>query len=510
MDLKKENARKPSDETRDSLKYFFEPESIAIIGVSRKEGSMGWTVFKNMLENRKRGLLQAKIYGVNIKGGELFGEPLYRSISEIQDTIDLIVVLVPAKFVPSVIDEAGRKGVKAAIIISAGFAEVGNYELDRELREKIKKYGIRVIGPNCIGILDNHSGVDTLFLPLKKSVEGKMIESMPRPKTGPVAFISQSGALGGTVLDYMYGQNIGISKFINLGNKIDVDEVELLQYLKDDENTRVIMIYVEGLYGENRGREFYQIAQEVAKEKPIVVLKGGKTKAGSRAVASHTASMAGDAKIYESVFKEAGIIYAKTIWEFTDMTKALMFQPPARGNRIAIITNGGGPGILTADYAESIGLNVIDLPEGLKEKLEEKVKEGIIPDVATFSNPIDLSASASEDAHAVALEEVMKSDHIDGVIFLALHHPPAITERFVEKIVEVSKKYGKPCVVVDVGSVEMARWIRKKFDENGIPSYDTPERAATGLKALVEYGDFLRRAGKLEAYLRKYEADKKD
>lgn len=490
------------------IESFFNPRSIAIIGVSRKEYSMGWTVFKNMLENREKGILKAKVYGVNIKGGELFGQKLYKSILEIPDEIDLAVVLIPAKFVPNAIKEAGEKGVKAAIIVSAGFAEVGNYELDQQLRNVVKEYGIRVIGPNCIGILDNHSGVDTLFLPLRKKVEGKIIESMPRPSLGHVTFLSQSGALGGTVLDYMYGQNIGIAKFINFGNKIDVDEVEMLQYLKDDPFTRVIMIYIEGIYGENRGRELYEVAKEVTKKKPIVVLKGGKTKSGSRAVASHTASIAGNIRIYKTAFKEAGMLYANSIPEFTDMTKALVYQPPAKGNRIVVITNGGGPGILTADYAEFIGLNIIELPKELKKRLEEKVNEGVIPNVATFSNPIDLSASASEEAHAVALEEALKTEEVDGVIFLALHHPPAITETFVDKIVNVMKKYDKPCVVVDVGSVEMAQWVRRKFDENGIPSYDTPERAAVGMKALVEYGEYLQKVGEFENYIEKIKAEK--
>ncbi|MGQ4891731.1 MAG: acetate--CoA ligase family protein [Candidatus Njordarchaeia archaeon] len=493
---------------KEDLRPFFEPKSIAVVGVSRKEGSMGWVIFKNLLQNREKGLLKAEVYGVNIKGGNVFGHTLYRSLTEISGEVEHIIIVVPAKFVPSVLDDAGKIGVKVATIISAGFAEVGNKELDNLLREKIQRYGIRVIGPNCIGILDNYTGVDTLFLPLRKIIEGKELESMPRPKVGHVAFLSQSGALGGTVLDFMYGQNIGISKFVNYGNKMDVDEIDMLLYLKDDPNTRVIMMYIEGIYGKERGKIFYEIAREVSKKKPIVAIKGGKTKAGARAVSSHTASLAGNVKLYETAFKEAGIVYARTLWEFTDMTKALVYQPPARGNKIVIVTNGGGPGILTADYAETIGLDVIKLPEDLVDSLKQYVEEGIIPNVATFSNPIDLSASATEEAHLVAIREALKHKDVDGVILLALHHPPPLGEGLVSKIAEEMRKHKKPSIVLDVGSVELAHWVRKKFDEFGIPSYDTPERAATGFKALVDYGAFLKKEGLLEEYLRKWEPPK--
>ena len=488
----------------EELKPFFNPNNIAIVGVSTKPNSMGWTIFKNMLERKNSGILRAKVFGVNIRGGELFGEKLYRSILEIEEKIDLVIVVVPAKFVPSVLEEAGKKGVRAAIIISAGFAEIGNYELDRQLREIIKKYKIRLIGPNCIGVLDNYSGVDTLFLPTKKIVEGKEVESMPRPKRGYVAFISQSGALGGTVLDYIYGEGIGISKFVNYGNKIDVDEVDMLLYLKNDETVRVIMVYIEGIYGAERGRLFADVARYVSREKPIVLLKGGRTKAGSRAVVSHTASLAGDVRLYEHILRNSGIIYAKNIWEFTDITKALLYQPPAKGKRIVIVTNGGGPGVVVADYAEFLGLNVIPLPEDLVDKLRGYVEDGYIPKVATFSNPIDLSASADGKAYAIATKEALLHPEVDGVILLALHHPPPLTEKFVEEIVNEVKGILKPLVVVDVGSVEMAKWTRRKFEEYGIPAYDTPERGAIAMKGLAEYGEFLKKEGVFKKYLEKF------
>jgi len=486
---------------KNTLEYFFNPKSIAVIGVSRREDSMGATILRNLIENRDAGLLKARIYGVNVKGGSVFGMPLYKSLSEIRDAIDLIVVVVPARFVPDVIREAGERGVKAAIIVSAGFSEVGNIELDEKVRREAQRFDIRIIGPNCIGVLDNHSGINTFFLPRRKIIDGKNLESMPIPKTGHVAFISQSGAMGGTTLDYLHAQNIGISKFINLGNKMDVDEVELLSYLKNDENTWVVMIYLEGISGKNRGREFYEEAKEFTKRKPIVVLKGGKTEAGFRGVASHTASIAGNLGYYDALFKSSGVYHAWTVMEFIDATKALLYQPPARGNRIAVITNGGGPGIATSDYAEYIGLRVPTLSRSDKAKLEEYVANGVIPDVATFANPIDLSASASAESYRAALEVMLESDNIDGVILLALHHPPDIKDVFVDKLVREIKKHTKPVTVVDVGSVEMAKWIRERFDENWVPAYDLPERGAIAMKALVEYGKYLLKTRGFEEYL---------
>jgi len=488
-----------------SLMKFFDPKSIAIVGVSRREDSMGTTILKNLIENKEKGLLKAKIYGVNIKGGSVLGIRLHKSLKEIDDDIDLIIVVIPAKFVPDVIREAGEKGVKAAIIVSAGFSEVGNYELDRKLRSEISKFGIRVIGPNCIGVLDNYTGINTFFLPRRKIINGKEMESMPVPRRGHVTFISQSGAMGGTTLDYLHSQNIGINKFINLGNKIDVDEVELLKFLQNDENTWVVMMYLEGISGKNRGRDFYEIAKEFTKQKPIVVFKGGKTEAGSRGVASHTASMAGDIGYYDALFKSSGIYHAHTVMEFIDATKALLYQPPAKGNRIAIITNGGGPGIATSDYAEYIGLKIPSLSRSDLARLEEYVSRGAIPSVATFANPIDLSASASAESYRAALEVMLSSDNIDGVILLALHHPPDIKNEFVGKLIQEINKHTKPVTVVDVGSVMMAKWVRESFDANGIPAYDLPERGAIAMKALVEYGKYLSKEGEFDNYLRIYQ-----
>lgn len=481
------------------IEPFFKPRGIAVIGASRDINSPGWVTFKILLENNQMGVLKAKVYGVNIKGGELFGQKLYKSITEIPDEIDHAVILVPAKYVPSVIDECGKKGVKVASIISAGFSEIGNIELEKEVLKRAKENNIRVIGPNGLGVFDAWNGVDTMFLPTTKEVNGKALLACPRPKKGYIMFLSQSGALGVSVLDYMYGEGIGLSKFISYGNKIDVDEIDMFFWALKDDTVRAVMIYIEGV--KSLGRALVNVAKEFSKHKPIVILKGGKTKAGARAVASHTASLAGDIKVYEAAVNKMGAIWAEDLIEFLDATKALAFQPPAAGSNVAIVTDGGGAGILATDKAEKVGINLPPPSEKLLSRLKQAQRDGIIPSVATFANPYDISGSASDDSYAVALESVLEDDNIDAALVIALHHPPLLSSKFVEKIANVARKYKKPVVAVDIGGTDMAKWVRDKFDEMGIPSFPTPERGIIALKALIMYGRFLKRERVLDRYL---------
>jgi len=502
-EVNEEQIRELSKRARAELLPFFNPSSIAVVGASRKKGSVGWVIFKNLIENARNGLLKAKVYGVNIKGGVLFGEPLYKRLSEIKGLIDHVVIAVPSKVVPEVVDEAGRKGAKVVTIISSGFSEVGNIELEKEVLEVARKYKIRVLGPNGLGLFDNYSGVDTLFLPPYKEIDGTSMLSTPRPPKGFVAFLSQSGALGAALLDYMYGEQMGVSKFLSVGNKIDVDEIDLLLWSINDPTIRVIMFYVEGIKG--RGDILVKIGKFVAKKKPIVVLKGGKTAAGARAAASHTASMAGDFSIFMAAMREMGAIAADNLTDFLDAAKALSFQPPARGNNIAILTNGGGAGILAADCAERIGLKVYPLPEDTLKEFKELVKEGTIPDVATFANPIDLSAEGDSESYLAALELLLEDPRIEGVVLIAIHQPPRITHDLPQKIAMLASRYKKPITAVDIGGSEMSNWFRNTFDQYGIPSFPTPERAVRAMKSLVDYGVWLVREGIFEEFIESWE-----
>ncbi len=502
VELTPEKLKEFSDIAREQLRAFFEPRSIAVIGASRDVNSPGWVAFKILLENSRSGLLKAKVYGVNIKGGELFGEPLYKSILDVPDEVDHAVILVPAKYVPGAMEECGKKGVKVATIISAGFSEIGNVELENKVVETARRYNIRIIGPNGLGVFDPWNGVDTMFLPYHKSLNGKELLACPRPKKGYIMFISQSGALGVAVLDYMYGEGIGLSKFISYGNKVDVDEIDMLLWALKDPTIRVVMIYIEGIKA--LGRALVKVAREFSKYKPIVLLKGGKTKAGARAVASHTASLAGDIKVYEAAVEKMGAIWTNDLMEFLDVSKALVYQPPAAGENIAIVTDGGGAGILASDKAEQVGLIVPPTSDKLLEKLRKAQERGIIPSVATFANPIDISGSASDESYVAAIEAALEEDSIDAVLVIALHHPPLLSAKFVDKIIEAIKKYKKPVVAVDIGGAGMATWVRDRFDELGVPSYPTPERGIIALKGLVSYGAFLKKVKAFDEFIQRW------
>ncbi|MGQ4892647.1 MAG: acetate--CoA ligase family protein [Candidatus Njordarchaeia archaeon] len=485
------------------LSPFFNPSSIALVGASRRQNAPGWVIFKNLIDNKREGKLKAKVYGVNIKGGELFGEPLYKSLLDIGDVIDHVIIAVPNKFVPNVMEDAGKKGAKVVTIITSGFSEVGNVELEKQVSEIAKKYDIRIIGPNGLGLLDTYTGVDTLFLPPHKSDrDGKPLLSTPRPPAGYITFLSQSGALGAAVLDYMFGEKMGLSKFISAGNKIDVDEIDVLLYSLEDPTTRVIMLYVEGIKG--RGDLLVKIGKYVAREKPIVAIKGGRTSAGARAAASHTASIAGNAKIYEAAFREMGAIFANELIDFLDIAKAMAFLPPGGGTNIGIVTNGGGAGILASDCAEMIGLKVLPFHDRAMKIIHGYVEDGTIPNIATFANPIDLSAEGTDESYIAAVETLLEEPTIEGLVVITLHQTPNVTPHFPEKLAMVVHRYKKPVTIVDIGGAEMATWFRSEFDKYGLPSYPTPERAVKALKSLIDYGLWLKREGIFEDFLERW------
>ncbi|MCR8487457.1 MAG: CoA-binding protein, partial [Crenarchaeota archaeon] len=378
----------------------------------------------------------------------------------------------------------------------------GNVELENNVREIGKKYGLRIIGPNGLGVYDPYTGVDTLFIPKSKDVDGKEMINLARPPRGFVAFLTQSGALGGALLDYLCGENLGISKFVSWGNKIDVDEIDMLEYLKDDPNTRVVAIYVEAL--KERAREFVRIGREFTLIKPIVILKGGTTEAGARATQTHTASLAGDYAVYIGAFKHMGAVIVESVMELMDASKALALQPPARGRNIGIISNGGGPGIITADLLEKRGLRVPPLSDDTLRELKQAINEGIIPTIATFANPIDISGTATDEAYVRAAELVLNDKNIDLVIILALHHPPTLTSKLPDKLISVVKDSKKPVLVMDIGLGELSEYVRRRFEASNIPAYALPIRIVNGACALVNYGEYLARRGALDEYIEKW------
>ncbi|UCG45960.1 MAG: CoA-binding protein [Candidatus Bathyarchaeota archaeon] len=481
---------------------FFNPRSVAVVGASRKIMKAGHTIFSNFAENKRRGLFKGELYPVNPHEQIILGFKCYPSLLKIVGEVELAVIVVPAEVVPKIMEEAAAKQVKAAVIISGGFGEIGRHDLEEKVKTISKKAGIRVLGPNCLGVLDPRTGVDMLFLPETKVLTtGDEMITTPRPMSGPVAIVTQSGAFGVSALDYLAGKQLGISKFVSFGNKYDVAEPEMLQYLLHDEETGVILLYVESI---ELGKAFMEIAKEITIKKPIVAMKLGRTEAGARAAMSHTGSIAGSDMIYDGVFSQVGIIRVRNMKEFFDVGKAFAFQLPASGRNIAIITDAGGPGIMAADECESNGLIVKKFSRETMRKFEELKRVGKIPSFATNLNPLDLTGSVNSAMYETSAAILFEDPEIHGIIVLGLHHTPGLLEDFVDRIAKLSQNHAKPIVACDIGETEMAMFIRSRFDKFGIPAYSSPEDAARAMAALVKYGLYLQKNGSFVQYMKSF------
>ncbi len=450
------------------IEKFFNPDSVAIVGASPKPGKVGNVILANF---KKR--FKGRIYPVNPKHEEIMGLKCYPSIKDLPETPDLVVIAIPAPKVPQVLRDAGEKGVKATIIISGGFRETGTEEgkrLEEEIVKISRKYGIRILGPNCLGIYDNWSGVDTFFLPDEK---------MMRPPKGKISFISQSGAFASALLDWMAYRNIGISRAISYGNKIDVDDVDLLDFLANDDKTGLIIMYLEGLKP-GRGRLFIEKAREVVRKKPIVIYKAGKTSRGSTAAASHTAALAGNYSIYKAAIKQAGLIEAMSFDEIMDLSKILLTQPLMKGRKVYVVTDAGGVGVMLTDALTTEGFILPRSPADLKEELRK-----VLPPHCIVENPIDLTGDTDDDRYKVVLDILLPRDDVDAVVVGALPQVPGITSRLADYLAE-ARKYGKPIIAISIGSKE-AEKFKDLLEDKGIPVFESPERAARALRALYLY-----------------------
>jgi acyl-CoA synthetase (NDP forming) len=481
------------------LDAFFNPRSAAIIGATKKIDKAGHVIFKNFAANKSRGIFKGEIYPVNPNEESILGFKCYPSITEIPSEVESIVIVVPAKVVPLIMEDAVAKKVKTAIIITSGFREIGNVALEEQIVATAKKAGTRILGPNCLGVYYSKTGVDTLFLPETKVLTtGDEVIATPRPMPGNIAIVTQSGAFGVAALDYLAGRQIGISKFVSFGNKCDVTESEMMHYLLYDKETKAILLYVEDI---KQGREFLRIVKKVTLKKPIVALKAGRSAAGARAAASHTGAIAGADKIYDAAFEQTGVIRARDMEEFFDAGKALAMQPPALGINIGVLTDAGGPGIMAVDECESNGLSVERLSEATLQKFQKLKDEGVLPKFAATGNPVDLTGSVTDDMFEVAADIMLQDPAIHGIILLGLHHLPALREKYIDSVGEIVAKSSKPVVMCDIGETEMALYTRFRFDKLGIPAYPSPEDAARAMAALVHYGAYLRKNGCLEEYI---------
>ena len=455
-----------------SLDTFFHPRSIAVVGASRRPHTIGYQIVDNLLIHGFTGV----VYPVNPFATAVHSIPAYPSVSAIPGEVDLAVVVVPKEGVLEVVEECGAKGVKALVVISAGFRETGGEGVERELRltECVRRHGMRMVGPNCMGILSTDP---------TRSMNATFAPSMP--PQGPMSFLSQSGAMGVTILDYAAEYGIGIHHFVSVGNKADISGIELTRYWEADPGTKVILMYLENF---GYPREFASFARRVTRKKPIVMVKSGRTKAGARAAASHTGALAGVDATGSALLAQLGVLRADSVQELFDIAMALEEQPIPRGNRVAILTNAGGPGIMIADACESEGLEVVDLTPETKARLNE-----LLPDEASVRNPVDMIASATSESYRIALEMVLDDENVDAAI--AAFVPP-LGVRQVDVASSIVQARGaqpdKPILAVLMGRQGFPEG-RAELHEAGVPAYTFPESAARALSAMVRYRTWIER-----------------
>jgi len=447
-----------------TLESFFNPQSVAIVGASRQKGKVGYEILANMIEAGYSG----RIFPVNPKAEEIEGLKCFPDLESIGETPDLVIIIVPAKIVPPVLQQCAKVGVKAVVIITAGFREIGKAggALEDQIVRIAKRGGIRVIGPNCLGLIIPANRLNASF-------GGDL------PSPGGIAYLSQSGALLAAILDMANASDIGFSKLVSIGNKADVDELDLIQAIADDDDTKVIAGYLESI---SDGNAFVSLAERTSHFKPILLMKSGGTQAGAKAASSHTGSLAGSEMAYESAFERAGIIRCESIKQQFDYAQAFANQPLPAGAGVAVVTNAGGPGIMATDAIERIGLTFAELTQETIDKLSAN-----LPPAANVQNPIDVLGDALADRYEFALNVVLDDSNVDVVLVLLT--PQAMTEcvATAEAIAKVARqKPAKPVLACFLGASKIEEGV-KVLRRSRMPQYDSPESAVTTIGAMVRY-----------------------
>ncbi|MBI4824128.1 MAG: CoA-binding protein [Nitrospirae bacterium] len=441
------------------LNCLFKPKSIALVGASHTEEKLGGVILKNLLGFR------GKVFPVNPKYKELMGLKAYPSFSDIPEPVDLSLIIRPAPEVPHILKEhKGRAGF--VVIISSGFAEVGEDELQEEVKRIGTEAGLRMLGPNCMGIYNPYKRLDTFFL---------SYERLRRPKKGNVALVSQSGAILSCLMSSLRDSNTGVSKAVGYGNAIDIDESDLYEYLSNDRSTDVVVSYIESV---GNGRKFIEKAKILSEKKPFLILKSGKSKGGQSAAFSHTGRLAGRYEVFHSILRQFGIREAEDFDVLMDSAKALSYQRAIKGKRVCIITNGGGSGVLAADECERQGLDVAGLP---KEKINRL--KLLFPHFYGIGNPLDLTAQVRDEDYSNALSEL--NDDYDGFLLIALPNVLGITERLVSVMRLAKEKINKPMVFY-MSSSSISKKLIALLEKARIPVYPSPERAVRALGALLD------------------------
>lgn len=441
-----------------SLDPLFYPKSVALIGASATEDKLGGIVLKNLLG------LKGRIYPVNPNYGELMGLKAYPSITDVPETVDLSIIMRPAAEAPGILRQHAGKA-RFALVVSAGFAEIGASELQEELARIGREAGVRLVGPNCLGIYNPYHGLDTMFLPHSR---------LKKPGRGNMAIVSQSGAVMVCLLEAVRQANTGVSKVFNYGNAVDLDASDMFEYLAGDQDTRVVISYLESV---GNGRGFIEAARKLADAKPLVVLKAGKGAGGQKAAFSHTGRLAGSYEVFRSVLRQFRIREAADYDVLLDAAKALSFQRSAPGKRVCVITNGGGSGVLAADECMRAGLDVPALPEPVADRLR-----AMFPPFYVLGNPIDLTGQVRTDDYRVALEGVR--DAYDGFIIIALTGVAGVTLELAGIVRDFAAAAGKP-VVVHIAQGGIAGKLSALMEKSKIPVYQSPERAVRAMGMLL-------------------------
>lgn len=449
------------------LETFFKPSSIAVVGASRRPGKVGYEVLRNIVRSGFTGA----IYPINPNAREVLGLTCYPSVLDVEGDIDLCVIAVPARIVPTIVEEIGAKGIKSLIIISAGFKECGleGTKIEHTVMSLCRKHKIRVLGPNCLGIIDTSTPLNASFAP-------------QLPLKGNTAFISQSGALGTAVLDRAMKTGMGFSKFISLGNKADINEADVINELMNDASTRVIIIYLEGL---ENGRQFVKVARRVTRRKPVVILKSGITSAGARAVSSHTGTLAGSDLAYNVAFKHAGVIRVTTTEELFNIAEAFSTQPIPKGPNLAIITNAGGLGILATDACEKYGLKIAPITASMVERLRQQ-----LPSAAGFFNPIDVLGDATAERYRFAIDTVLTSEDVHSALIILTPQAMTETRETADAIIELRRKFPEKSVITSFLGGKTVDEAIDELRKAKTPNYEFPEKAIQALSSLYKYKEY--------------------
>lgn len=454
----------------------FNPSSIAVIGASAEEKKVGYSVLKNLVDGYK-----GKIFPVNPGRQEILSLPCYPSVSAIPEKVDLAVIVIPAKFVAESLKDCAKAGVKGVVIISAGFKEVGGEGVNREkeIVEIIRASGMRMVGPNCLGVMNTKIKMNASF-------------AAEMPPEGKVAFFSQSGALGVAIIDWALENNFGFSKFVSFGNKADLNESDFLEYFAKDPDTDVILGYIEDVVD---GKRFLEVSQEVTKIKPVILIKSGATEAGARAASSHTGALAGSDRAFNEAFRKAGIIRAHGIQELFEIASMFISRKKPQGKRLLIITNAGGPGIIAADSADKLGIKLEPMSRASIDAIVEK-----LPSSASLYNPVDIIGDATSERYKVVLEQAIKDEVPQGICVILTPQAMTDVENVADVVIDASKKTEKPIFTTFIGGQRIKKAI-EKLKSNGIANFTDPSVAINAYSKLIQFVELVKKEASVESPL---------